>query len=185
MKITILKDIQLRPDSQVFTRRCSHIIYDAKNPRAKKLHQLLHQQGERYGTVGDYCEYLNQDQLEKLAADGFLKIEKREQRPAPNPEAQYWHDLYDELLNQHAALVKEFQALRDSMPPCIQYPKELPEQPTCVWLHDGTKIAVGRDGRTLGPAWLRIEKAAKVIELAREQGIIVPESQTRKPATED
>lgn len=40
---------------------------------------------------------------------------------------------------------------------CIIYPATLPERPTCVWLSDGMKIAIQREG---GAAWLRIEKAA-------------------------
>lgn len=74
VKVVILRDIQLHPDGHVFTKKCSRIEYDAKKPILKKLHQLVHQQGERYGTVGDCCEYLTHDQLRKLEESGHIRI---------------------------------------------------------------------------------------------------------------
>ncbi len=78
--VTILNDIQLRKDSHVFTKRVSVLNYDAKRPRAKKRHQLLYQQGERYGTVGDCCAYLTHAELEMLEASGYVRINRRRER---------------------------------------------------------------------------------------------------------
>lgn len=72
--ITILKDIQLRPNGQVFYRRSSRIDYDSKRPVDKKLHALIYQQGDRYGEVGDCCEYLTHAELLNLARTGFVRL---------------------------------------------------------------------------------------------------------------
>lgn len=74
VKILILRDIQLRKGGHIFTKKCSAIEYDAKRPVNKKLHQLVHQQGEHYGTVGDCCEYLTHAELMRLAATGYIEI---------------------------------------------------------------------------------------------------------------
>jgi len=42
---------------------------------------------------------------------------------------------------------------------------------TCVYLADGTKITVGRDGRTKGPAWLVVQEQAKIVPAEAEQPI--------------
>lgn len=52
----------------------SKIELDKKNPISKKEHQLIHQQGSHYGTVGDCCEYLTHEQLFDLAKQGFVLL---------------------------------------------------------------------------------------------------------------
>ncbi|HKS28949.1 MAG TPA: hypothetical protein VJS44_14075 [Pyrinomonadaceae bacterium] len=78
--ITILKDIQLRPNSHIFYRRSSQLVYDNRSPRDKKQHQLLFQQGDRYGTVGDCCDYISHEQLLELEQQGFVRINGRVKR---------------------------------------------------------------------------------------------------------
>ena len=75
--VTILKDIQLRKDSHVFHRRTAQIEYDSQSPRHKKLHQLIFQQGDHYGTIGDCCDYLTHDLLLDLERGGFVRINGR------------------------------------------------------------------------------------------------------------
>jgi hypothetical protein len=73
--VTILKDIQMRANGHVFHRRSSEINYDSRLPRDKKLHQLLFQQGDYYGEVGDCCEYITHELLLELERGGFVRIE--------------------------------------------------------------------------------------------------------------
>lgn len=75
--VTILRDIQLRENSFVFYRRTARIEYDSQSPRNKKLHQLIFQQGDHYGNVGDCCDYLTHDQLLDLERAGFVRIDGR------------------------------------------------------------------------------------------------------------
>lgn len=77
VRVVILRDIQLWPNGHIFTKRCSSIEYDAKNPKAKKVHQLIYQQGDRYGTVGDCCEYLTHEKLLELEAAGHIRTENK------------------------------------------------------------------------------------------------------------
>jgi len=88
--ITILKDIQLRKGGHVYTRKVSALKYDANRAKAAKRHQLLYQQGEQYGTVGDCCDYLTHDQLLQLEADGYIHIEdvKPKTRKSPKKTAE-------------------------------------------------------------------------------------------------
>lgn len=76
MKITILRDIEAPGFSSIFFKRSSRIIYDTKSPKTKKLHQLLYQQGERYGEIGDMCTYLKHDELLDLERRGFVSIKR-------------------------------------------------------------------------------------------------------------
>jgi hypothetical protein len=55
-----------------FIRHRTRIDYDAYTPRAKKRHQLVYQQGDVYGTVGDKCLYLTHDELLALLRDGAI-----------------------------------------------------------------------------------------------------------------
>jgi hypothetical protein len=73
--VTILKDIQMQPNAHIFRRRSSELNYDSKLPRAKKLHQLLFQQGDYYGEVGDCCEYITHEQLLELERTDFVRID--------------------------------------------------------------------------------------------------------------
>jgi hypothetical protein len=78
--VTILKDIQLRENSFVFHRRSARVVYDSSSTRSKKLHQLIFQQGDRYGEVGDCCDYITHDQLLELERTGFVRIGGRVSR---------------------------------------------------------------------------------------------------------
>jgi hypothetical protein len=73
-RVNILQDIKLSPRHETFFRRSAHIRYDAKSPKATKIHQLIHQQGDRYGEVGDCCEYLTHAELLDLEAGGYVQI---------------------------------------------------------------------------------------------------------------
>lgn len=84
VQVQLLKDIELPRHRKPFYRRLSRIEYDAKAPRAKKIHQLISQQGPCYGSVGDSCEYLTHDQLLQLERDGFIRITGLRREAAPN-----------------------------------------------------------------------------------------------------
>ena len=74
--VKILKDIQLRENGHLFTQKCAVIEYDSKSRRKDKTHLLIHQQGSEYGSIGDCCEYLSQQDLESLAARGLIRIDR-------------------------------------------------------------------------------------------------------------
>lgn len=38
--VKVLKDIQLEPNGHVYTRRCSRVVYDSKNPVNKSCTRL-------------------------------------------------------------------------------------------------------------------------------------------------
>ena len=52
------------------------IILDKVRPAAKKIHQLIYQQGERYGIAGDHCIYLSNQDLLDLEKQGYIEIKK-------------------------------------------------------------------------------------------------------------
>lgn len=54
----------------------TRLILDKKKPSNKKEHQLIYQQGSHYGTVGDCCNYLNNNDLLELEAKGMILIDK-------------------------------------------------------------------------------------------------------------
>jgi hypothetical protein len=68
----VLRDIT-PPGWSTFIRHRTRIDYDAYTPRAKKRHQLVYQQGDVYGTVGDKCSYLTHDELLALVRDGSIE----------------------------------------------------------------------------------------------------------------
>ena len=77
LEVTQLKAIQLREGSFIFPISCqTKLILDKKSPSAKKEHQLIYQQGVNYGSVGDCCTYLTNDDLLKLEEKGMIKIKK-------------------------------------------------------------------------------------------------------------
>jgi hypothetical protein len=53
----------------------SKIILDKSNPVKRKCHQLIWQQGNYYGQVGDRCAYLSHEELFELHEQGFIKLE--------------------------------------------------------------------------------------------------------------
>lgn len=77
VKVRILKPIIPQGWSSAFHPQSSRLIYDSASPRKRKQHQLIYQQGSRYGTVGDMCEYLSHDDLLALERDGFVRIDGR------------------------------------------------------------------------------------------------------------
>jgi hypothetical protein len=77
VRVTVLKPIKRPLFDDPFWPRTSIINYDARRPRAKKLHQLLHQQGEVFGMVGDRSDSLTHAEMLQLWRDGFLRIEGR------------------------------------------------------------------------------------------------------------
>lgn len=77
--VTILKDIET-DGCGVFYRRTAQIQYDARRPRAKKIHSLYFQQGNHYGTVGDKAWTLTHDQLLELERTGFVRINRPKAR---------------------------------------------------------------------------------------------------------
>lgn len=50
------------------------IVLDSSAPIAKKEHQILFQQGPRYGSVGDYCYSVDHEELFELERKGMIKI---------------------------------------------------------------------------------------------------------------
>ena len=78
--VTILKDIERPGWHDPFYKRVCFIEYDSAAPMRKKIHQLIHQQGPRYGTIGDRCEHLTHDELLELERHGFVRINGRVKR---------------------------------------------------------------------------------------------------------
>jgi len=73
MRFIVKRDITPRGYSEPFIRHRSFIVYDAKRPIEKKQHQLVYQQGDQYGTVGDRCAYLNHEELLALESEGSVR----------------------------------------------------------------------------------------------------------------
>ncbi len=72
-----LKAIQVSEGRFTFPISCqTRLILDKKSPSHKKEHQLIYQQGSQYGTVGDCCTYLNNEELLDLEAKGMIIIKK-------------------------------------------------------------------------------------------------------------
>ncbi|RZJ91587.1 MAG: hypothetical protein EOO20_04695 [Chryseobacterium sp.] len=78
LSVKQLKPIQTSEGAFVFPMGIhTKIELDTKSPSAKKCHQLTYQSDLRhYGNVGDYCSYLNNDQLLALEAKGMIEIKK-------------------------------------------------------------------------------------------------------------
>ncbi len=71
-RFLVQRDITPRGYSEPFIRHRSFIVYDAKSPVLRKHHQLVYQQGDQYGTVGDRCAYLSHEDLLALERDGSV-----------------------------------------------------------------------------------------------------------------
>lgn len=82
IRVTILKDIKPKGWSSVFYARTARFEYDSKSPTRKKIHQLIYQQGPRYGQVGDMCESFTHDELLELERQGFVRIHGMKQPKA-------------------------------------------------------------------------------------------------------
>lgn len=74
--VTILKDIETK-HCGIFYARTAQIQYDARRPRARKLHSLYFQQGNHYGLVGDKAWTLTHDELLEMERQGFIRINRR------------------------------------------------------------------------------------------------------------
>ena len=72
MRFLVQRDITPRGYSEPFLRHRSFIVYDAKRSTAKKEHQIIYQQGDQYGTVGDRCASLGHEELLELERDGSV-----------------------------------------------------------------------------------------------------------------
>jgi hypothetical protein len=59
--------------STPFPRYRTFIDYDSKRPIAKKQHQIVYQQRDQYGTVGDMCAGLSHEQLLELERQGAVR----------------------------------------------------------------------------------------------------------------
>lgn len=71
------KPIQCSENSFIFPLTFqTKIILDKKNLSNKKEHQLLFQQRSQYGTVGDCCNYLDNEELLALEEKGMIEIKK-------------------------------------------------------------------------------------------------------------
>ena len=73
MKVQILRDITTKTCG-TFYARSAQIEYDARRPKAKKIHTIFFQQGNHYGLVGDKADHFTHDQLLQLERDSFVRI---------------------------------------------------------------------------------------------------------------
>ena len=73
LRFIVVRDITPPRWSTPFPRHRSFIDYDAKRPIEKKQHQLIYQQGDHYGLVGDMCSNLTHEELLALERDGFVR----------------------------------------------------------------------------------------------------------------
>lgn len=77
LSVTQLKPIQLGEGRFIYPHNSrTKINLDRKRPSNKKEHQLIYQQGPNYGTVGDCCNYLSNEELLELEAKGMISIKK-------------------------------------------------------------------------------------------------------------
>lgn len=75
IKVKILNPIVRPMFDDPFHVNC-RIKYDSRAQR--KLHVLLDQRDpQRYGSIGDRCDYLSHSELLALEAAGYVKIERR------------------------------------------------------------------------------------------------------------
>jgi hypothetical protein len=79
--------IQVTPNGFVYPLNTkTKLILDKKSPSKKKEHQLVYQQGICYGSVGDCCTYLSNDDLFALEAKGMILIHKSETYKSTTPQ---------------------------------------------------------------------------------------------------
>jgi hypothetical protein len=77
VKVKILKPITRPQFDAPFHLGC-RITYDSRNPCRRKQHTLIDQRDpQRFGTVGDRCDYLDHGELLELEAAGYIKIDRR------------------------------------------------------------------------------------------------------------
>lgn len=77
LSVKQLKTIQTPQSSCSFPLGSkTEIILDKKSPSDKKEHQLIYKQNHYFGTVGDHCTYLSNDELLELESKGMIEIRK-------------------------------------------------------------------------------------------------------------
>ena len=77
LEVKQLKPIQLREKGFKFpVSKQTIFILDKKSPSNKKHHQLVFQQGDRFGLVGDFCAYLSNDELFELEKLEIITVRK-------------------------------------------------------------------------------------------------------------
>jgi hypothetical protein len=76
LSVTILKTIEFEGYKPFPFGFKTKIILDKKNPSHRKEHQLIYQQGARYGEVGDWCKYIDNNELLELEKKGYISIKK-------------------------------------------------------------------------------------------------------------
>lgn len=77
LEVKKLKEIQVSEGSFIYPISYkTKLILDKKRPSNKKEHQLIYQQGENYGEVGDCCTYLSNEDLFALEEKGMIQIRK-------------------------------------------------------------------------------------------------------------
>lgn len=77
LSVTQLKPLKVYGSDFSFPVSCqTRLVLDKKNPANKKEHQFIYQQGSQYGTVGDCCVYLSNDDLFLLEEKGLISIKK-------------------------------------------------------------------------------------------------------------
>lgn len=75
LSVRQIKPIQINENGFVYPLNCcTKIELDKKSPSNKKEHQIVYQQGRQYGSVGDCCTSVNNDELFELEAKGMIKI---------------------------------------------------------------------------------------------------------------
>lgn len=76
LSVRQIKPIILKSGTEFPLDRRTKIILDKKSPSHRKEHRLVFQQGPCYGSVGDCCKYLDNNELLELEKAGFLSIKK-------------------------------------------------------------------------------------------------------------
>lgn len=76
LSVNQIKDIEIDNGIIFPLNNKTRIILDKTNPSNKKEHQLIYHQSLYYGSVGDRCRYLNNDELFDLEKRGFITIKK-------------------------------------------------------------------------------------------------------------
>jgi len=82
-RFVVLRDITPPGWSTPFPRHRTFVDYDARHPVAKKNHQLVYQQRDTYGTVGDMAVDVSHGELLELERNGAIQ---RVSRAGPREE---------------------------------------------------------------------------------------------------
>jgi len=77
IRFVVLQDIVPPGWSTPFPRHRTFVDYDARRPAGEKRHQLVYQQRDIYGTVGDMAADLSHAQLLELERSGAIQRTSR------------------------------------------------------------------------------------------------------------